>query len=260
MKILIIGGSGFLGSNLIPHLSKDYEITNWDLSEGKDLFGLTEDVVKQHDFVIHLAAITSVDQSFSNPDKVFITNVAGTAHIARLCYLTGVKLIYPSSSAIYQPDSSPYAHSKYIAEEIVKGIMKTTSVVIFRFFNIYGKGMRKESGSIMYNFLHNDKLIVFGDGEQTRDFISIKDVISIIEDSLYERWNGVITDVGTGTSYTVNYIASLFSKYRNIPLQYEPPRKEIKWSKADRTMLDKVYEKELVTDVAKDIEELCQNP
>ena len=139
--------------------------------------------------------MTSVDQSFRNPDEVFMTKVLGTARVAYLWAKYKKKLIYPSSAAVYHPELSPYAKSKWLAEEIVKGIMKTTPVVILRLYNVFGKGMNKESGSIMYNFLNDKRLMVYGDGEQTRDYIHVRDVVAIMKDALRSEWNGKIVDI-----------------------------------------------------------------
>lgn len=256
-KILITGGSGFIGSNLIPLLMKRYQVANYDIKYGNDILDpKLESVIGMQDIVIHLAALTSVEQSFKNPINVFNTNVLGTAKVVYACIKYGKKLIYPSSAAVVYPDLSPYARSKWLAEEIVRGYKKS---VILRLFNVFGPNMNPDSGSIMYNFLTSKKLKVFGDGEQTRDFIHVRDVCSIIKDSFKKKWNGKIVDCGTGQTYTTNYVAGLFAHYRKLNIEYEAPRREIKWSVADRNMLDSLYHKKLTTDLHKDIKELCQD-
>jgi UDP-glucose 4-epimerase len=258
MKIFITGYKGFIGSNLVPLLKNTHTIRGWDIkSEGSIFDSEVEKMVKWADIVIHLAALTSVNKSFKNPEDTFYTNVLGTARIAQFCSQYKKKLIYPSSAAIYFPDLSPYAKSKAIAEDIIKSIMGKTDIVILRFYNVFGPYMNPDSGSIMYNFLTNKKLEVYGDGEQTRDFIHVKDVVEVIKDSIKKKWNGNIVDVGTGQSYSINYVAGLFSYFRNIPLEYKPPVREIKWSIADISMLKTLYTKPLKTNLEKDLEELC---
>jgi len=255
-RVLVLGGSGFIGSNLIPLLKK-YRVTNYDIKNGDDILdSKLEAVISMHDIVIHLAALTSVEQSFRNPMDVFNTNVLGTAKVVYACAKYKKKLIYPSSAAVIYPDLSPYAKSKWLAEEIVKGYRKS---VILRLFNVFGPNMNPDSGSIMYNFLHAKEISVFGDGEQTRDFIHVKDVCSIIKDAFKKKWEGKIVECGMGHAYTANYVAGLFSYYRKIPIEYMPPRREIKWSMADTNILEMLYKKELITTLDKDIKELCQN-
>ena len=203
-----------------------------------------------------MAAITNVNKSFENPQQVFITNVLGTARVAYLCAKYKKKLIYPSTGAVYHPEFSPYAKSKAIAEEIVRGIIKSTPVVILRLYNVFGEGMNKDSGSIMYNFLHDKEIVVYGNGEQTRDFIHVRDVIAIMEDALKKKWNGKIVNVGMGQVYTINYVAGLFVYFRGLPIVYKPPHREIKWSIADISMLNTLYKKKLTKKFEEDIKEL----
>ncbi len=258
MKILLIGSSGFIGSNLYPILLRGNQVWCYDKKDGLDIFdNQIEDVIKQIDVVIHLAAETSVNGSFKNPEKHFTINTMGTARIAYLCQKYKKKLIYPSTGAYHFPKLSPYAESKYLAEEIVKKI--TTPKVILRFFNVFGPNMNPNSGSIMYNFLTEKKIVIYGSGEQTRDFINVKDVCSIVEASLSKKWDDKIVEVGTGQEYTINYVAELFAHFRKKKLGYhETPKREIKWSIADTQMLKSLYKKELSTNLKEDIKQLCQ--
>lgn len=257
-KIVITGSSGFIGTNLLAHFGKKYEIQKWDIKEGCDVFNNGfEQVVKWADVVIHLAALTSVEQSFKNPDEVFKTNVMGTARVAYLCHKYKKKLIYPSSAAIYHPELSPYAKSKKIAEDVVLGLMKKTPVTILRLYNVFGPHMNPDSGSIMYNFLTSKKIVVYGDGEQTRDFVHVRDVCGIIEAAISNKWNGIIVDVGLGQHFSVNYVAALFAHYRKLKIEYKPPRREIKWSISDPTIRLMLYMKPMTTDMEKDIKDLC---
>lgn len=264
LKILITGAAGFIGNHLFDLLdTKDNIIYSVDIAIKEaplDIFSSDfHELLRWSDVVYHLAALTSVNQSFKDPDKVFITNVLGTARVAELCAKYKKKLIYPSSAAIYHKDLSPYAYTKFLAEEIVKGIMNTTDVVILRLFNVFGERMNPNSGSVMYNFLTEKKIVVYGDGEQTRDYIHVDDVVAIMKDAIKSKWNGKIVDIGTGKHYTANYVAGLFAHYRDKKIEYKAPRREIKWSIADTQMLKHLYKNPLKTNLKKDIEELCKN-
>lgn len=256
MRILITGSAGFIGTNLRDYL--DGIVQLYDLKEGRNIFddGF-EQAVKDNDVVIHLAALTSVEQSFKKPEKTSDVNISGTARVAHLCRKYNKKLIYPSSAAVVYPDLSPYGKSKAVAEDVV--IAVCPDAVVLRLFNVYGKNMNPDSGSIMYNFLHSRKLQVFGDGTQTRDFINVKDVCAIIMDAFKDKWNGKVVECGTGYTYTANYIAGLFAHFRGLEIEYMPPRREIKWSIADTRLLNTLYKKKLVTNLEKDVEELCRN-
>ena len=258
MKILITGSSGFIGQNLIPLFDSSYTIRTWDKRNGKDIFSKKlEKEIKECDIVYHLAAQVSVEKSFKNPFEVFYTNVLGTARIVQLCVEYGKKLIYPSTVAVYHKDYSPYSLSKAVAEDIVWGVRGLIPVVILRLYNVYGKGMNPKSGSIMYCFLKDKKIVLYGDGEQTRDFINITDIASILKDTLKKKWNGKIVDVGMGEATTINYIAGLFAYFMGKKIIYKPVRKEAKWSIANPTLLKTLYKKKLTTDLEKDIQSLC---
>lgn len=256
-KILITGSSGFLGTALLEKLSK-YNVITYDRVNGKDIFDNEfEEAVKKADVIYHLAAQVNVNKSHLKPTETFIINVLGTARVVQLCLKYKKKLIYPSTSAIQHPESSPYAQTKYLAEEIVRGAAKEIPVVVLRLFNVFGKGMNPDSGSIMYNFLTSPKLRIFGDGEQTRDFINVNDVTNIMVDALKKKWDGKTVEVGTGETYSANYVAGLFKYYQNKEIIYDKPRKEIKWSVANTEQLRSLYNEELETNIEADIRELC---
>lgn len=259
MRVLISGSSGFIGTHLQKELGKDFTIDCWDVKCGKDIFDKAFEVsVAKADIVYHLAAKTSVEGSFSHPEEVFMTNVLGTAQVAYFCAKHKKKLIYPSTGAVYHRELSPYAGSKALAEDLVRGIQQWTPVVILRLYNVFGEGMSKESGSIMYNFLHDKKLIVYGDGEQKRDFIHVQDVVSVMKAAVRTSWNGKIVEVGTGQSYTINYVAGLFAHFQKKKIYYQPPKREIKWSIANTQMLRSLYGKKLTTNLEKNIKNLCE--
>lgn len=249
--ILIIGGEGFIGKNL------DWEgAICYDRSHGDDIFQpKLERYIKNSRVVIHLAAITSVEKSFKNPEETFRVNVLGTARVVELCMRYNKKLIFPSSASVYHADLSPYAESKKMAEDIVRKYKRAT---VLRLYNVFGENMNPNSGSIMYNFLTSEKIVIYGDGEQTRDYIHVDDVKSIIKDAFKKKWEGKVVDVGTGQSYSVNYVASLFAFFRGLEVEYKPPRREVKWSVADTTMLKSLYKKKLKTNLEEGIKELCR--
>ena len=253
---LIIGGSGFIGKNLLTQVDADV----YDKEFGQDIFdsGL-EKAIESYDIIYHLAAETSVSESFKRPGDFYRTNVLGTARVIELCRKYHKKLIYPSSASVYFPDLSPYAKSKYQAEQILSEFFPDFPIVILRLFNVFGPGMNPRTGSVMYRFLHDDPITVQGTGEQTRDYIHIRDVVSVMLAAQDKKWDGCIVDVGTGRATSTNHIAELFRYYRKIKIEYTAPVREIKWSVADTQKLHMLYGDELTTDLKKDIGELCRS-
>lgn len=258
-RILLTGGRGFIGSHLLTKLEQQYSVGVVDLKDGISIFDRRmEDFIQESDVVIHLAALTSVAESQKNPGVMYYNNVLGTARVAEICAKYNKKMVFPSSAAVYVKHSSPYAYSKFLAEEIVWNMRSLMPVTILRFFNVFGEGMNPDSGSIMYNFLTEPRLVIYGDGEQTRDYIHVRDVVDIVESAIDAEWDNTITDVGTGGKYTVNYIAGLFKHFTGKEIVYQIPRQEIKWSSADTTMLKQLWKKELTTNIERDVEELCR--
>ena len=263
-KILCTGGRGFIGSHLVPLLRKEHRVKVWDLIDGKDIFALKfEKAVKWADVVIHLAAETSVLGSFNRPKEFMYLNVLGTSRVCELAAKYGAKLIFPSSAAVYFRNLSPYAESKALAEDICANVQQYHPVTILRFYNVYGTNMNANSGSIMYNFatsiVKDKKVVVFGSGDQTRDFISIKDIVSIIKAAISKKWDGKIVDVGTGQAHTINYIAELFAHYgKGVVTYHEVPKREIKWSIARPDILKTLFKKPFKTNLEIDIKEIVE--
>lgn len=263
-EILVTGDKGFIGSHLVPALEKDYLVFGWDLKDNRDIFGSAfEDAVGGADVVIHLAAETSVNGSFDRVKDFMHLNVLGTARVAELCVKYGKKLVFPSSAAVYFRELSPYAESKALAEDICRNVQQYHPVTILRFYNVYGTNMNENSGSIMYSFaqsvVNEKQVVIFGTGEQTRDFISVRDVVQIVKAAIDSKWDGKIVDVGTGQAYTINYVAELFAHFGNGTVIYhDAPKREIKWSIAPTDLLDTLYGKPLTTNLERDIQEIVE--
>lgn len=238
-KILVTGMAGFIGKHLVKKLTaKGHEVKGYDLYWQQnilDSFWLEKEI-KDVDAVIHLAALVDVQQSFKQPEEYYRTNIVGTMNVLYACLKYKKKLIYPSTAAIYNPLSSPYAHSKYLAEEIIKQFL-SHPIVILRLFNIYGEGMKPTT--MIARFMNENPITVYGKDMHTRDFIHVDQVADIMAHALDSKWNGLSMDIGTGTSHSVSEIASWFHK----PIIYKTARKEVETSCADVTELRKLYKK-----------------
>jgi UDP-glucose 4-epimerase len=191
--------------------------------------------IKDQEIVIHLAAKISVDESIKNPQETIRVNVDGTVNVLKECKKYKIEnLIIASSAAVYDDagsqkkildeDSkknpiSPYGKSKMIMEEKVREFVKTNKIncVILRFFNIYGIGQSNEYAGVITKFAsniqNNKPLVIYGDGLQTRDFVSIDDVVSVINFAISVSGKfGVIYNVGYGNSITIKELAELMLK------------------------------------------------
>jgi UDP-glucose 4-epimerase len=240
MKILVTGGKGFIGSHLIPALwKKGHSIWSYDYQDKQDILDIPTlaKYIKWADVVYHLAALTDVQDSFEHQEEYYMVNCDGTMNVVNACKEGKKKLIYTSTAASYNPTSSPYAHSKQLAERYVYGYQQAT---IFRLFNIYGDGMNKTT--MISRFQQENPIIIYGEGLQTRDFIHIDDVVNILVSALGKKWEGFVGDVGTGKERTVLSVAKLFKK----PIQFKAKRNEVYHSKANIKLLRKLYKKPFI--------------
>ncbi len=289
MKVLVTGGAGFIGSHLCEALvKKGYEVTVFDnFSKGnkKNLAGIIDRIslirgdicnrrdvrgaTKGIDYIVHLAAMISVEESISNPKKCYSINVGGTKNVLDGAVLNKVKkVVIASSAAVYgnakppikETDGcnpiSPYGESKLHAEKLALEYyskysdLNHLSVVCLRFFNIYGPRQNATSpyagviSKFIYALSENKAPVIFGDGEQTRDFIYVEDVVAAILLSMEnERANGEIFNVASGIPITINKLLDRIEQILNkhIRPEYKPARNsDIKHSFADITKASKL--------------------
>ena len=220
-RVLVTGGSGFIGSNVIDELMKSFKVVNLDLkpsknSEIEQIIGdirdkeLVEQVVEKCDVIIHLAAQVSVPLSIDYPQKTLEINVQGTQNIIDAAHKFGIKrLIMASSAAVYGEVSnlplteesagqclSPYAQSKWENEtQIMLARENGLEAVALRFFNVYGPGQSTDGAyaAVIPKFVEmlttGKQPIIHGDGLQSRDFVHVKDLVRAIENLLECDWN-----------------------------------------------------------------------
>lgn len=222
MKIVVTGGSGFIGSYLITKLeSLGYTISNIDLKVGRDIRN-REDCIESFSgssAIIHLAALVDVQESIRYPSVYNDTNINGTLKLLSLAEFYSLKkFVYISSAAAKDP-SSPYGIQKLTSELYCNFFSYTLGLptVALRLYNVYGKGNGKGVIDIWSrNIDEGVSPIVYG-GEQTRDFIYIDDVVSSIVETLDSSITGVY-EVGTGLSTSMTELCSLVLKLKKSSL------------------------------------------
>lgn len=195
--------------------------------------------VEDADAVFHLAAIVSVPLSVKNPSLVDDVNVRGTLNFLKASLDADVKrFIYASSCAVYgeafdlpiderHPTAplSPYAASKLAAEHHCTRFHEDYGLetVCLRYFNAYGPRQKKGPyGGVITQFINRIKQgkppLIYGDGNQTRDFVHINDVAEASELALHKRGAvGEVFNIGTGKATTVNQLAQILTKLMGKP-------------------------------------------
>ena len=244
MRVIITGGAGFVGTNLIKKLlKKGHEITSIDnYSTGlieNHLDGceyLQHDIrdIFDYDFlnpdvIFHLAATARIQPSFRDPKKYFTTNANGTLNIAEYCANNNIPLIYAGSSSHHSGKfSNPYTFSKDIGEEIIKLYQDQFNLKcsIARFYNVYGPyqliegGYTTLIGKWLNNIKNNIKCEIYGDGEKRRDFTHVNDIVDGLERIMKQQAYGHVFEFGRGKNYSINDVATMF----RIEATYKPDK------------------------------------
>jgi UDP-glucose 4-epimerase len=237
MKILVTGGAGFIGTNLIKMLLEQghqvVSIDNYNTGlksnhqEGALYFEFDirniDDYLPwgEFDIIYHLAAIARIQPSFDKPEDYFTTNANATLKIAKYCSKNNIPLIYAGSSSHHSGKfKNPYTFSKDIGEEIIQLFQQhyNLKATIVRFYNVYGPYHLKEGG---YTTLigawekrieEHQPLVIYGNGSKRRDFTHVDDIINALKLILDKQaWNHIF-ELGRGKNYTIQEIADMLGK------------------------------------------------
>lgn len=233
-NILVTGGVGFIGSNLIKVLiDQGFNVTSVDdyssgleSNEVKGAKYINLDIESidkvdgKFDLCIHLAAKSRVQPSFKAPTEYFRVNVQGTMQIMEWAKKNKVKVVYAgSSSKHHDPSDSPYAMYKYLGEEVCKLYRNSynVNVEIARFYNVYGpnESLDEEHGNVIgiwrSKVKKNLPLPIVGDGNQRRDFTHVFDIVNaLIKIAGSNKKHEDAWELGTGMNYSVNELFKMF--------------------------------------------------
>lgn len=245
MKILVTGHCGFIGKKIYGSLKNEYHnVIGVDLKEGKDLLHCLPN--QEFDYVFHLAALPSVQFSIDNPSYSMRNNVLGTSKILEWSKEHKVKrVIFSSSAAVNNGDpKSPYGLQKYLSELECKlySDVYGLDTVCLRYFNVYSEdqkfgGSYSTAIAAWMEMIRQEKpLRIDGNGQQTRDFIHVDDIVSANLFCMDHKnyFNGKSLNVATGKSVSLNYIKSFIDSRINVEWNRHPERKgDIKHSQAN---------------------------
>jgi UDP-glucose 4-epimerase len=255
MRLIVTGGAGFIGSHLcdllikkknvdkiivIDHLqdgtkknlknalkSKKIILFKYDIRNKKKILPLFKSV----DVVIHLAALSDIVPSITDPENYLSTNIVGTMNVLESMRFYNVKkIIYAASSSCYgipkkyptKENESidtryPYAFSKNIGEQLIQHWSKVYNInyISLRLFNVYGTRSRTHGaygaalGIFLRQKISGKAYTIVGDGNQKRDFVYVSDVCNAFFQSIISKKRNLILNIGYGKPHSVNYLTKL---------------------------------------------------
>ena len=286
MRYLVTGGAGFIGSSVMDDLVRrghDVVVLD-DLSTGSETnlasvrsridfrtgsiidLGAVQSACKGADYVIHLAARTSVPKSVADPIETNKVNIDGTLNVLVAARDAKVKrFVYAASSSAYgetptlpkietmAPEPiSPYGVTKYVGELYAQvfGRVYGLENASLRYFNVFGPRQDPTSqysgvlSRFMLAVIEGQPPVIYGDGEQSRDFTYIDNIVDVtLRACEASGASGKVFNGGTGARITLNEVVKLLAKVtgKKIQAKYEPPRTgDIRDSQADISLAEKV--------------------
>ena len=286
MRYLVTGGAGFIGSNLVDEIvRRGHQVTVLDdLSTGKESnlqesrgkidfcqgtiadLSAVRSACQGADYVLHLAARTSVPKSVEDPLSTNCVNIDGTLNVLMAAREARVRrFVYAASSSAYGetptlPKSesmpaqpiSPYGVTKYAGELYGQVFYRVYGLefVSVRYFNVFGPRQDPSSqysgvlSRFMLAVIRGEALVVYGDGEQSRDFTYIDNVVDVTLRACEAAGaSGLVLNGGTGARITLNQVLALLGKItgKKIHARYDPPRPgDILHSQADISLARRI--------------------
>jgi ADP-L-glycero-D-manno-heptose 6-epimerase len=239
MKILVTGSRGFIGKNLIHHLSSEHIVDGWEW--GEDKFAQIAD----YDWVVHLGANSSTTET--NVEQIMEQNFDYSKDLLTMCDRHWVNFQYASSASVYGPTThftedgplqpqSPYAWTKYLFDRHVLSVIDSVDCIVqgFRYFNVYGQ-MEEHKGaqaSPVTKFTEQAtktgtiKLFENSDNYR-RDFVCVDDVCKVHQ-LMFDTNTSGIWNVGTGNAVSFASVANAVANKYNATIELIPMPENLK--------------------------------
>ena len=237
MRVIVTGGAGFVGTNLIKRLLNDghkvISLDNYSTGfieneqSGCQYFDVNLKDVKDYSFfmdnvdiIFHIAALARIQPSIKDPVKCLENNFNSTLNILEYARKNDIEIVYAGSSSKHHGlYGSPYAWSKYGGEELCKLYSEVygLNTTICRFYNVYGPYQIRGGtyatvlGIFENQYLNKEPLTITGDGEQRRDFTHVDDIVDGLIRCVGKDNKANEYELGTGINYSINEVADMFN-------------------------------------------------
>ena len=297
MHFAVTGGAGFIGNNIVKNLIKRGHnvcvIDNLNTGKLENLktvkdkidflkidirnFDEINQVLKKMDGVFHQAALTDVHDSYTKKDEYYDVNVKGTRNIFESAKRNKLKVVFASSSSIYGDTKeipikenfqrnpiNPYGDTKLQTEILAEEFSDYgVEIIGLRYFNVYGIGQNKAYAGVITKFLDkvrsNQQPIIFGDGQQIRDFVSVEDVAEANVMAMFSDIKNDFFNIGSGKKLSIKELAEMIIQISNLELEpkFENMREgDVRVSQADTSMAENMLKWKSKKELNKWLEDL----
>ena len=297
MHFAVTGGAGFIGNNIVKNLIKRGHnvcvIDNLNTGKLENLepvrnkvdffktdirdFDKINQILTKMDGVFHQAALTVVQDSYTKKDEYYDVNVKGTRNIFESAKRNKLKVVFASSSSIYGDTKeipikenfqrnpiNPYGDTKLQAELLAEEFWNYgVQIIGLRYFNVYGIGQNKAYAGVITKFLDkvrsNQQPIIFGDGQQIRDFVSVEDVAEANVMAMFSDIKNDFFNIGSGKKLSIKELAEMIIQISNLELEpkFENMREgDVRVSQADTSMAENMLKWKSKKELNKWLEDL----
>tara|TARA_Y100000996_G_scaffold347698_1_gene286123 strand:+ start:2950 stop:3858 length:909 start_codon:yes stop_codon:yes gene_type:complete len=300
MRFVVTGGAGFIGSNIVKLLVQNKHevivIDNLHTGKKENLQSISDkidfyevdirnkeklrQIIKNCDGIFHQAALTIVSESFKIPDEYNDVNVLGTKNIFEIAQEQNLKVVFASSSSIYgnvnkipisedfkKNPINPYGKTKLDNEILAEDFRnKNCKIVGLRYFNVFGIGQTGSYAGVITKFMNalsiGESPIIFGDGEQIRDFVFVEDVAKANLAVMINNLDFGFLNVGTGKTISIKNLAHLMIQIYHLDLnpKYEQPLPgDVKQSQADTSKINNLIGWKYDTELEDGLKSIVKN-
>ena len=297
MHFAVTGGAGFIGNNIVKNLIKRGHnvcvIDNLNTGKLENLepvrnkvdffktdirdFDKINQILTKMDGVFHQAALTVVQDSYTKKDEYYDVNVKGTRNIFESAKRNKLKVVFASSSSIYGDTKeipikenfqrnpiNPYGDTKLQTEILAEEFSDYgVQIIGLRYFNVYGIGQNKAYAGVITKFLDkvrsNQQPIIFGDGQQIRDFVSVEDVAEANVIAMFSDIKNDFFNIGSGKKLSIKELAEMIIQISNLELEpkFENMREgDVRVSQADTSMAENMLKWKSKKELNKWLEDL----